>query len=89
MNPPQNQSDGTIDPMGAFKPVHASLPQQGRTIGERAQDMANALGWMRNIGLAPGDCREMLGNHVGGGVVFQELVNQGPRGNEFDSEAVP
>ena len=45
-------ADDSLDPSGMFQKLEASLPvKEGQPLKERAQDIANALGWMRNKGL--------------------------------------
>ena len=50
----RNPSDNTLDPTGVFKKLQASLPfKKGQSLQDRAQDIANALYWMRQRGLDP------------------------------------
>jgi hypothetical protein len=47
-------TDDSLDPSGVFQKLESSLPaREGRPLRERAQDIANALTWMRNKGLVP------------------------------------
>eukprot|EP00934_Nitzschia_sp_Nitz4_P009075 Nitzschia sp. Nitz4//scaffold279_size24496//752//7097//NITZ4_008380-RA/size24496-exonerate_est2genome-gene-0.13-mRNA-1//-1//CDS//3329545391//9065//frame0 len=82
----RNQDDDTLDPSGLFKKLHGSLPKKkGQPLESRAEEIAAALVWMRDRGLAStNDDEEETFERVGSGPSIGKYSSD-LRSKQYDS----